>query len=101
MIIAVGGIDINIALFVKLRNFIHKECMARLCSMEWGGASQHHQCCVPLHEECPKHHEHKGDPIVMPGTCSAIGERAQVILVWVRARAFATPPTHEDYGSQG
>ena len=40
---------------------------------------------APLLEECPQHHGHKGDPGVTPGTCGAIGERAQVILVWVRA----------------
>ena len=34
---------------------------------------------------CPRHHGHKGDPGVTPGTCGAGGERAQVILVWVRA----------------
>ena len=34
---------------------------------------------------CLKHHGHKGDPGVTPGTCGAGGERAQVILVWVRA----------------
>jgi hypothetical protein len=28
-----------------------------------------------------KHHGHKGDPGVTPGTCDAI-ERAQLILVW-------------------
>ena len=33
----------------------------------------------------PKHHGHKGDPRVTPGTCGAGGERAQMILVWVRA----------------
>ena len=38
-------------------------------------------CRTPLLEECPQHHGHKGDPGVMPGTCSTIGERAQVILV--------------------
>ena len=43
------------------------------------------RCRAPLHEECPKHHGHKGDPGVAPETCTAIGERAQVILVWVRA----------------
>ena len=41
-------------------------------------------CRAPLHEECPKHHGHKGDPGATPGTCGTIGERAQVILVWVR-----------------
>jgi hypothetical protein len=34
---------------------------------------------------CPKHHGHKGDPGVTPGTCGAVDEKAQVILVWVRA----------------
>jgi hypothetical protein len=42
-------------------------------------------CYAPLHEEAPKHHGHKGDPRVIPGTCGAIGKRAQVILVWVSA----------------
>ena len=40
---------------------------------------------APLHEECPQHDGYKGDPGVTPGTCGAIGERAQVILLWVRA----------------
>ena len=59
-------------------------------------------CRVPLLEECPQHHGHKGDPGVMPGTCGAIGERAQVILVWVRApgRSERLPPmetrSHKD-----
>ena len=43
------------------------------------------KCRAPLLEECPQHHGHKGDPGVTPGTCGAIGERAQVILVWVRS----------------
>ena len=42
-------------------------------------------CRAPFLEECPQHHGHKGDPGVTPGTCGAIGERTQVILVWVRA----------------
>ena len=42
-------------------------------------------CRASLFEECSQHHGHKGDPRVMPGTCGAIGERAQVILVWMRA----------------
>ena len=52
-------------------------------------------CRAPLLEECPQHHGHKGDPGVTPGTCGAIGERAQVILVWVRApgRWERLPPT--------
>jgi hypothetical protein len=36
-------------------------------------------------KECPKHQGHKGDPGVTPGTCGAGGEKAQVILVWMRA----------------
>ena len=51
---------------------------------------------APLHEECLQHHGHKGDPGVTPGTCGAISERAQVILVWVRPWALKTPPTHRD-----
>ena len=35
---------------------------------------------APFHKE-----GHKGDPKVTPGTCGAIGERAQVILMRVRA----------------
>jgi hypothetical protein len=42
-------------------------------------------CLAPLHEECPQHHGHKGDPEVTPRTCGAIGERDQVIMMWVRA----------------
>ena len=34
---------------------------------------------------CPKHPGYKVDPGVTPGTCGANGEKAQVILVWVRA----------------
>ena len=33
-------------------------------------------CCAPLHEESLKHHGHKGNPKVTPGTCGAVGERA-------------------------
>jgi hypothetical protein len=40
---------------------------------------------APLHKGCPKHQGHKGDPGVTPGTCGADGEKAQMILVWVRA----------------
>jgi hypothetical protein len=41
-------------------------------------------CRAPLQKRCPKHYGHKGDPRVTPGTCGAHGEKAQVILVWVR-----------------
>ena len=34
-----------------------------------------------LHKERPKHHGHKGDPRVTPGTSLAAAKRAQVILV--------------------
>ena len=58
-------------------------------------AGQEGNCRAPLLKECPQHHGHKGDPGVTPGTCGAIGERAQVILVWVRApgRWERLPPT--------
>ena len=42
-------------------------------------------CHAPLHEDYLKHHEHKGDLAVTRETYDTIGERAQVILVWVRA----------------
>ena len=51
-----------------------------------------HKCCTHLHEECPKHHGHKGDPGVTPETCGAIGERTQVILLWVRAPGILWVP---------
>jgi hypothetical protein len=38
-------------------------------------------CYVPLHEECPKHHGHKGDPKVIPSTCGNNGEKAQIFLI--------------------
>ena len=43
------------------------------------------ECRAPLLEECLQHHRYKEDPRVMLGTCGAIGERAQVILMWMRA----------------
>ena len=48
-------------------------------------SSTYTHCHAPLHEEYLKHHEHKGDLRVKPGTCGAVGERAQMILVWMRA----------------
>ena len=42
-------------------------------------------CHAPLFNECPQYHRHKGDARVTPGTCGAIGERALIILVWMRA----------------
>ena len=43
------------------------------------------ECCTPLFEECSQHYGNKGDPGVTPGTYGTIGEKAQVILVSVRA----------------
>ena len=43
------------------------------------------QCRAPLLEKYSQHHGNKGDPEVSPRTCGAIGKRAQVILVLVRA----------------
>jgi hypothetical protein len=42
-------------------------------------------CCATLQKETPKYQGHKGDPGVIPGTCGVGGEKAQVILVWVKA----------------
>ena len=42
-------------------------------------------CCAPLLKDCSQHHVHNRDPRVTSGICGAIGERAQMILVWVRA----------------
>ena len=50
-----------------------------------GVDTSYYACHTHVHEECLKHHGHKGYPGVTPGTCSAVGERAKVILVWVRA----------------
>ena len=61
----------------------------------WREVYDFQHCCAPLLDECLQHHGHKGDPGVTPGTCGTIGERAQVILVWVRAlgRWERLPPT--------
>jgi hypothetical protein len=53
-------------------------------------------CCCILRKGCPKHHGHKGDPRVTPGTCEAGGENAQVILVWLRAPGVGNAPYHGD-----
>jgi hypothetical protein len=36
---------------------------------------------APFHEECPQQYGYKGNTKVTPGTCGAIGEKDQVILV--------------------
>ena len=51
-------------------------------------------CHTPLHEESPNTWA-QGDPRVAPGICGAVGEGAQVILIWVRARALGMPPHTE------
>ena len=38
-------------------------------------------CCASLLQECTQYHGHKEDLRVKLGTCGAIGERVQVILV--------------------
>ena len=63
---------------------------------------QYNLCRAPLFEECPQHHGHKGDPGVTPGTCGTIGERTQVILVWVRApRRWERLPPMETRSHEG
>jgi hypothetical protein len=46
-------------------------------------------CRAPFYKECPKHHGHKGDPGVIPETCGVDAEKAQVMLMWVRALGIA------------
>jgi hypothetical protein len=43
------------------------------------------ECYAPFHMESPKHHGHKASPGVTHVICGAVGERAAVILMWVRA----------------
>ena len=52
-------------------------------------------CHTPFLEECPQYNGHKRDSGVTPKTCGAINERAQVILVWMKAlgRWEHLPPT--------
>lgn len=44
-------------------------------SIPFGGG----ECRAFQHEECPKHHEHKGNPGVTYETCRGIGEKAQAM----------------------
>ena len=53
--------------------------------MYFFGGAEELEWRAPLHKKCPKHHGHKGDLGMIPGTCGADGKKAQVILVWVRA----------------
>jgi hypothetical protein len=41
--VAVGGMGIDIALLVRLREFVEEECMVGLCFVERGGALTHEQ----------------------------------------------------------
>ena len=58
------------------------ENASHLCRL---GGTRVTPCCASFHEECLKHHGHKKDPGVTPETCGSVGEKAQVILVWLRA----------------
>jgi hypothetical protein len=42
-----------------------------------------HNSHTPLHEECPKHHSHNGEPEVTLKICGAVGGRAKVSLMCV------------------
>ena len=60
------------------------------------------ECRASLFEECPPHHGHKEDPGLMLGTCGAIGERTQLILVWMRAaRRWERLPPMEARSHEG
>ena len=50
--IVVGGIDIDIAFFVKLRKFIEENWMAWFCSMERGGAWTHKHFEMDVKRTC-------------------------------------------------
>ena len=41
--------------------------------------------CAFLYEECTKPHGHMGNLGVTPGICGDVGERAQLIMKWVKA----------------
>ena len=87
------GSHVSGAEALKVRVFIHSSCRCFAFSLQdLEGYKEksiyiqlENNCRAPLHEDCPKHHGHKGDPGMTPGTCCAVGERAQVILVWARA----------------
>ena len=52
---------------------------------EWHYHNNFFWCCAPFHEERLQHHGHNGTPKWCLGlVTSVIGERAQVVLVWVR-----------------
>ena len=56
------------------------------------------ECRAPLHEKCPNHHGYKGYIGVIPMICGVVGERAQMIIVWVRALGVGNashPHKHE------
>ena len=48
VIIAVGGMDVDVGFLVNLRRFIEEECMIALCSVEQGGVltDKHFQMMV-------------------------------------------------------
>ena len=52
--------------------------------------------CSPLHEECAKHRGKKWVPKMTPEIFGVIAERAQVILVWVRAPGVRNATTHKN-----
>lgn len=52
------------------------------------------KCCAPLHEECPKHHGHKENSKITPRTCATIAERAQVIIMWMKAAGVRNASPH-------
>ena len=87
-------------LLLRIQNLITNELVSRvhvgtiLGSQGWPKNTTNmylyvriHLCCAFLHKECPKHHGHKRDSGLTPRTCGVDGEKAQVILVWVRAPA--------------
>jgi hypothetical protein len=80
----------KVCIFVMLRGKIAFEMLTHkfIPPLRWFDSvtvRSNRSCRAPLQKGCPKHQGHKGDPGVTPGTCGASCEKAQVILVWVRA----------------
>jgi hypothetical protein len=53
-----------------------------------------YKLCGPFREKCLKHHGRKGYPGVTPETYGDICEKAQVILMWVRAMGVEYGPNY-------
>jgi hypothetical protein len=98
----VSNVDPEINLFIHASKFSFNEVklIFKRGSLDiiyfLGFLSAKHYCRKPFYKGCPKHHRHKEDPGVTPGTCGADGKNAQVILICVSAPAVATASHPQD-----